>query len=154
MSAAPLTPSDLAELRALLEKATPGPWCTHPNGTSIWQGVNWEETNNSPGLLMVSTVVRQVDDADLIAAARNKLGAVLDALEEARHERDEAYERGRLAEHERQRTCVVCECLCIPDDSVPFCIDGCHPEDEQTDAFIAETRELERRRTGAAEGEK
>jgi hypothetical protein len=68
-------------LRALLERATPGPWCIHPNGSSVWQGETWEQTNNDESLLMVCSTVRQVDDAALIAEARNALPELLDAAD-------------------------------------------------------------------------
>lgn len=37
-----LTLADLAELKAKAEAAVPGPWCDHPNGTSVWTGREYD----------------------------------------------------------------------------------------------------------------
>lgn len=68
-------------LRALLAEASHGPWCVHPNGSSVWQGETWEQTNNDPSLLMVCSTARQVDDAELIAEVRNALPDLLAAAD-------------------------------------------------------------------------
>lgn len=77
-----LTPEDRDALRALAEKATPGPWLPHARyvWTSELGGIiqNWSEDANA------------ADDMEFIAAARAAVPALLDMLDQAEAERDHA----------------------------------------------------------------
>lgn len=82
------TPIDTAELRRLLDSATPGPWCVHPNGTSAWQGEDYDSSGVLPGHGMVlrgiasAATERELADVDLAVALRNAAPALLDAADE------------------------------------------------------------------------
>lgn len=63
-----------AKLRALLEKATPGPWNVRPNDDAgqVRAGVR---------VLALTAGEQRMSDAALIVAMRNELPAILDALD-------------------------------------------------------------------------
>lgn len=77
-------PLDLDALEALVRAATPGPWCEHPNGTSVWTGESFDSASTSAGdhllnatavdshaVANVALVVELINAApQLIAAAR------------------------------------------------------------------------------------
>ena len=77
-----LTPEDRDQLRALASGATPGPWIPHPSyvWTSELGGIiqNWSEDANAAA------------DMEFIAAARQAVPALLDMLDQAESERDQA----------------------------------------------------------------
>lgn len=81
----------IPELRALLSRATPGPWhtimvlirCEESCG-SVGDGKTVAETRTGPAML---------DDAALIAAAVNALPALLDAVEAAQRLLDDVKQR-------------------------------------------------------------
>jgi len=100
-----MTPDRRAELRALLAKASPGPWTRWKDNLVVWSG---EVTDNTPGGLSIKPdsgreiaefPAWEIDDdgrdreaaanADLVAAAKAALPALLDALDmtEARERR-------------------------------------------------------------------
>ena len=100
-----MTPERRAELRALLAKASPGPWTRWKDNLVVWSG---EVTDNTPGGLSIKPdsgreiaefPAWEIDDdgrdreaaanADLVAAAKAALPALLDALDmtEARERR-------------------------------------------------------------------
>lgn len=87
---------DTQKLRALVEKATPGPWDTD-GSTSVGAGEEWlaHLTAYDDG----SSLAQARADAAFIAAARDAVPALLDRLAavEAKNERLEAVE-GRLSE--------------------------------------------------------
>lgn len=62
---------DLDELKQLALDASAGPWCTHPNGTSVWQGESYdsEGTGNQGLVAQVTVDKRGVTNAAFIAAA-------------------------------------------------------------------------------------
>lgn len=91
-----LTDEQIAELRTKAEAATPGPWETR--GYKEMRG-KYVVGPRKPGDLGRGPVVlmqplfcdeRSAANADFIAAARNLVPALLDALATARTERDEA----------------------------------------------------------------
>lgn len=94
------TPARRAELRALIEKATPGPWWaseTYPAGEWCLHaiGIPWQ--------LAYFHQSRMVDwpleaNANLVAAAVSALPALLDALDALERERDAAEARAKAAE--------------------------------------------------------
>jgi hypothetical protein len=74
----------IAELRVLMEKATPGPWDTH--GISTQDACSVGVSDNPLRWFVVSGTGRAADDALLIVAMRNHLPEILtrmDALEAA-----------------------------------------------------------------------
>lgn len=100
-----MTPERRAELRALLAKASPGPWTRWKDNLVVWSG---EVTDNTSGGLSIKPdsgreiaefPAWEIDDdgrdreaaanADLVAAAKAALPALLDALDmtEARERR-------------------------------------------------------------------
>ncbi len=82
------TPEILAEFERLEKEATPGPWCAHPNGTSLWQGDEW--TGNQLGARQrhicnaTGTQEQHVVDLELLCEARNHLLALIAAARELR----------------------------------------------------------------------
>lgn len=82
-----IEPSDVARLRELEARATPGPWLV---GLEDWWGVTgWVVGREAKEPGMVGTVVAtsgagHAPDADLIAAMRNALPGLLDAIEALR----------------------------------------------------------------------
>lgn len=73
------TPQDERELRALVEKATPGPWYAYPGGV-----VTFEPGDPEADPIDEVSVCRRHDNNRLIAASRNALPALLDRLEKMR----------------------------------------------------------------------
>jgi hypothetical protein len=80
----PLSPADLAALRALCEKATKPPWM---EGTAGQTGVVHYDGDD-----VTHVATCHPDNAAFIAASRTALPRLLDELESARRERDEARE--------------------------------------------------------------
>ena len=87
-----LTPETVAELRRLLDAATPGPWMVGDEGDDVAVIVDEGDEFSS---IQIAADLHQGDDgltdARLIAAAVNALPALLDAAEERdalRAERD------------------------------------------------------------------
>lgn len=68
----PLTDAEIAELRKLDAAATPPTW-DHPGAQEIWTGRD-----------TYLAFVQKTADADLVAAARNALPALLDEVTRAR----------------------------------------------------------------------
>lgn len=93
-----LTNEDLTRLEAIEAAATPGPWCEHPNGSSVWQGQTWEQANNNPSHLMVCNTVRQTDDCEFTAEARNALRPLIEEVRRLRTKQVELNRRAQLAE--------------------------------------------------------
>ena len=78
-----LTPEKLAELRWLLERATPGPW--HAWDRGIGYEVHTEAEHNPIRCVSLNSEFRETfrgPDARLIVAAVNALPALLDAAAE------------------------------------------------------------------------
>ena len=82
-----MTPEQVAELRAALAKATPGPWRTFAgvNDDGVWAACGPEhaadydaDETNEPGDVAEQAAQR---DAELIALMRNALPSLLDAAE-------------------------------------------------------------------------
>lgn len=85
---------DLDELEAAERDATPGPWCVHPNGTSVWTGETYDSNTKQYLLFSVPVVApkRAVLDADFLVELRNaapELFARLRKMEEALKTADE-----------------------------------------------------------------
>lgn len=61
----------LDEIRTRVAAVTPGPWCVHPNGSSVWSGPEYDSDNPSQELIAKTTPYgrRGVDDAEFIANA-------------------------------------------------------------------------------------
>ena len=106
------TPEMQAELRRLLDAATPGPWSSHdhgfpgqdePSSIVIYSGerFDWEEvTHGESAVAWTGWDSQEASDAALIVAAVNALPALLDA----------AAERDRLAgllDEPRRSGCAV-----------------------------------------------
>ncbi len=74
-----LTPETLVELKALLAKATPGPWrVSHGSFDHPWNALIGDN------LVDVSAHINDVGDAELIAALRNHAEELIAAAEELR----------------------------------------------------------------------
>lgn len=71
----------LAELRALCERATKGPWAWTHVEPSQW-GKQVGEVRGADDLLVMGQVVLEPADADFIAAARTWLPALIEKLTE------------------------------------------------------------------------
>ena len=131
-----MTPERRAELRALLAKASPGPWTRWKDNLVVWSG---EVTDNTSGGLSIKPdsgreiaefPAWEIDDdgrdreaaanADLVAAAKAALPALLDALDMA-----EARER-RLRE-------MLAECT----DDLEARIDAEYPEPDRLSHPVA-----------------
>jgi len=83
-------PVDVAELRRLLAAATLWPWVVNPNNAC-------EVLSDDPCTPLAADCATPVDAA-LISSSTNALAVLLDRLEAAERERDEA--RSRIAELE------------------------------------------------------
>ena len=119
----------IAALRELLAKATPGPWCQHPNGTSVWSGVQYDCDDDAQ--LHICSVgckaamcepARVVADLELIVECRNALPALLDRVEALEVERDNARADARVLAHAyvydtRPPADIVKRALAYPVDS-------------------------------------
>lgn len=81
-----LTPSQLGELRALLEKATPGPWLIRTLENFGFNIVHYVDGNKFNIQRVAKT--GQEDDAKLIVALRKNAKPILDALQSLQAERD------------------------------------------------------------------
>jgi len=84
-----MTPTDIAALRALVEKATPGPWSAEMFGSLLRDAHNkWDGPPGcEDGIDGFHTPGWEGDpwvDGDLIAAARNALPSLLDEVEALR----------------------------------------------------------------------
>ena len=102
-----VTPETLAELRRLLEEATPGPW--HAWDRGIGYEVHTEAEHNPIHCVSLNSEFRETfrgPDARLIAAAVNALPALLDA----------AAERDRLAEAVERVRALATEWATQPND--------------------------------------
>ena len=86
-------PIDIAELRRLLASAAPGPWCIHPNGTSAWQGTEYDSSGTLPDHEMTlrapsastdKAMRRAIDNLDAVVALRNAAETIFDELERLR----------------------------------------------------------------------
>lgn len=76
----------IAKLRKLAEVATPGPWCEHPNGTSVWSGEHYDSSGATPQKHIANATsvdLIGVSNIELIAAMRNSLPLLLDLVEKA-----------------------------------------------------------------------
>ena len=98
-----VTPETLAELRRLLEEATPGPW--HAWDRGIGYEVHTEVEHNPIHCVSLNSEFRETfrgPDARLIAAAVNALPALLDAAAE-RDALAAAWDEGHQAGHKDAR---------------------------------------------------
>lgn len=68
----------LAEIKALAEKATPGPW------QARFIARMFQSARHAAGLLMMTKPEADWTDSEFIAAARTDVPALVEALEEAR----------------------------------------------------------------------
>jgi len=116
---------ELSALEELAKAATPGPWCIHPNGTSVWAGPDWAMVNEQPESPMVakapsgavSTIERELADCEFIAAANPTVVLALAEIASAalRKERAETARRDAgaglagPAPTEQERSRMVCE---------------------------------------------
>lgn len=110
---APLSPADLARLRALEAAASPAPWRPVKGN-----GVDWMVVDAGP--MAICTTWRGEPDAALIAAARNALPALLDAAERGLVE-CEACRAGSLHAHDdatAERLARECEMRGEVEDAV------------------------------------
>ena len=88
MTTEPLTPAEISALRALAEKATPGPWRQHlVDDTTVVDRFGEEiaqtfpEGGNNDDVDFATNTEQREDDAAFIAAARDALPRALDTLE-------------------------------------------------------------------------
>ena len=88
-----MTPETIAELRRLLDAATPRPWSTVSGAGNVW---HFPE-DGAPTVVAGHQRAPRVPDAILIAAAVNALPALLDAAAELPALLDAATERDALA---------------------------------------------------------
>lgn len=72
-----ITPEKIAELRALLGKATPGPWCVFVDGDYASVIPSLREGD----ICVMGMDNRNAENADLIAALRSAAPALLDEIE-------------------------------------------------------------------------
>lgn len=104
-----LTPDRIEELRRLEAEATRGPWCVHPNGTSVWRGEEYDSSGTLPdhGMVIRGPLPASVEDGyrsfcdlDFVAAVRNVAPELLAAAEEANRLRELLAEARPLLVHE------------------------------------------------------
>ena len=129
-----LTPETLAELRRLLDAATPGPWSSHdhgfpgqdePSSIVIYSGerFDWEEvTHGEAAVAWTGWDSQEAIDAALIVAAVNALPALLDAAAE-RDRLAEAVERVRALHGPRVLQVLGATCFaeeCDHEDACPL----------------------------------
>lgn len=95
-SPAPPNAETLAALSKLVEAATPGPWCEHPNGTSVWTGEEYDSSGTKAqehllnastwrlsdhfGVNNVAAVVALFNAAPALIAAATRLAEIEGAL--------------------------------------------------------------------------
>lgn len=89
----PLTDSEIAEMERLEREATKGPWCTHPNGTSVWNEEQYDGSNiaNLDARILFQAPTgpkavhwnQAVQDIDFVVELRNAAPALLAAAKEA-----------------------------------------------------------------------
>ena len=95
-----MTKTDRDALRALEATLTPGPWCIHPNGTSVWTGAEYDSDNYDQHMVASTGVAQepaaQVDNAAFIAWCREGVPALCDEVERLRAENAKLNEQ-RLA---------------------------------------------------------
>lgn len=74
-----MTPEQIEELAELERAATAGPWCIHPNGTSLWSGARYDSDDREQRHILngMSVNVQTVDDLWLLCEARNALPELL-----------------------------------------------------------------------------
>lgn len=93
------------QLRALAAAATPGPWVAgEPRGWGDNDDEPQSDIDTPAGVLTWDDHGGEVfkpDDAEFIAAARNALPALLDALDQAEADRDWNLRSSRLSKEER-----------------------------------------------------
>lgn len=81
-----MTNEQLDELERLEKAATAGPWCTHPNGTSLWQGAGWtgDQLGSRQRHVCNATGVTEqhVADLELLCEMRNALPDLIAAARE------------------------------------------------------------------------
>jgi len=63
--------SERDDLEALARDAASGPWCLHPNGSSVWQGDEYDSEGGAPQALVAQVTLDKfgVENAAFIAAA-------------------------------------------------------------------------------------
>jgi hypothetical protein len=79
---------DLDALEALAAAASPGPWCMHPNGTSVWTGPEYD--SDAPDQVMVLRCAqkpdgglrRTIDDLEFVIEAREAVPALIARVRE------------------------------------------------------------------------
>lgn len=85
--------SALNHLEELAKAATAGPWCEHPNGTSIWSGSDYDTSGVLPQKHLLSATsmsAQAVADVEFVAAANPEvLLKIVAALRAAQAVRDE-----------------------------------------------------------------
>jgi hypothetical protein len=157
---------DTAKVRKVCEAATPGPWQVYDSCS--WRRIGlarehkeilWPSTNRSDGHPELDGINREAD-LEFIVTARTALPEVLDALDAAEKERDEArrdksqlYEtlattqadarklfwKTRRTERELPHECNPLECDC----------ETTHPTPESLEALVSLAIERHNRRYGA-----
>lgn len=73
---------DLDELERLERQATDGPWCEHPNGTSVWTGTSYADADSRHifNAMHSLTPERTVANVHFICAARNDMPEIIAEL--------------------------------------------------------------------------
>lgn len=82
-----MTPERIAELRAIIDAATPGPWDFDTSGVTLPDGtyLAWGEMYEVPEYNMRFLSARfKETDANFVAAARTALPEALDAIQRVR----------------------------------------------------------------------
>jgi hypothetical protein len=89
----PLTDAEIEEMERLEREATAGPWCTHPNGTSVWNEEQYTgsrvENLNARILFQAPTGPKAVhwnqavQDIDFVVELRNSAPRLLASAKEA-----------------------------------------------------------------------
>lgn len=99
--------SNFTEDRAAFEAATPGEWCVHPNGSSIWDGVEYDSTGTSKQRMVVGSQVsiEGSDNCELIVRMHSTYLARMALIEVLEAERETALDglmrqRSRIKELE------------------------------------------------------
>jgi len=96
------TPEGRAELRKLVERATPTPWATKREQTQyghVTHVLSTRESELRPGLTGQEVIAANAAgfDAELIAAAVNALPALLDAAEKLERATEDAHDHWQAA---------------------------------------------------------
>lgn len=102
-----MAPDRVAELRALADAATPGPWTLYD------RGVGWE-VSELPDVHDGTTFNRP--DAEFVAAARTAIPELLDDVEQLRAQRGDAFREIERLEGQLDRVRELADDLDATDD--------------------------------------